>query len=199
MARLTVLPYPNPFLRKAAAPVTRFDDGLATLVTDMVETMGHEDGVGLAATQVGEDLQLLVLDPFAFEGEAGRGKPPLVVANPEIVWESEERQMGEEGCLSFPGVFIQVERPKQVRIRAQDLTGTSFELSGEGFAARAILHELDHLKGVVMIDHVSFLQRQRALKKHERNQIQAAPRKAGKAAARSLASWATGTLHKLGT
>lgn len=189
MARLTVLPYPNPFLRKAAAPVTRFDETLATLVTDMVETMGHEDGVGLAATQVGEDLQLLVLDPYAFEGDAGRGKPPVVVANPEVVWESDERQMGEEGCLSFPGVFIQVERPQKVRIRAFDVTGQAFEVEGDGFAARAILHEMDHLKGVVMIDHVSYLQRQRALKKHERNQTQAqaAPRKTGKASARSRA------------
>lgn len=181
MARLPVLPYPNPFLRKAAAPVVAFDDDLRTLVADMVETMGQEDGVGLAATQVGRDLRLLVLDPYAFEGEAGRGKPPIAVANPEVVWQSEECALGEEGCLSFPGVFIQVERPVKVRIRAQDAEGVPFELEGEGFAARAILHELDHLKGVVMIDHVSFLQRQRALKKHDRNQAVVAQEKATRA------------------
>jgi peptide deformylase len=136
----------------------------------MEETMDDREGLGLAATQVGLDMRLLILDPFAFEGDEGRGKPNVVIINPEVVWQSPEMQSGEEGCLSFPGVFIQVERPQKVRIRALDASGQPFEIEGEGLGARAILHEIDHLNGVVMIDHVSFLARQRALKKHERNQ-----------------------------
>jgi len=170
MAVLDVLPYPNPFLRKRADDIVDFDENFRTLVADMEETMAEEDGIGLAATQVGVGVRLLILSPYAFEGEEGRTKPNLVIANPEVVWQSEETQFGEEGCLSFPGVFIQVERPRQVRIRARDVNGEPFEIQGEGLGARAILHEIDHLEGVVMIDHVSHLTRRRALKKHQRNQ-----------------------------
>lgn len=170
MAVLDVLPYPNPFLRKRAADVEDFDDRLAQIVADMEETMADQDGIGLAATQVGIDLRLLILAPYAFEGEEGRGKPNVVIINPEVVWESDETVLGEEGCLSFPGVFIQVERPQKVRIRARKADGETFEIQGQGLGARAILHEIDHLEGVVMIDHVSHLTRKRALKKHQRNQ-----------------------------
>lgn len=167
---LEVLPYPNPFLRTRATEVVHFDEQLQQIVADMEETMSDRDGLGLAATQVGLDLRLLILDPFAFEGDEGRGKPNVIIINPEVVWQSTEIQSGEEGCLSFPGVFIQVDRPEKVRIRALDASGQPFELEGEGLGARAILHEIDHLNGVVMIDHVSFLARQRALKKHQKNQ-----------------------------
>lgn len=170
MAVLQVLPYPNPFLRKRAHDVEDFDDGFRQIVADMSETMADEDGIGLAATQVGIDLRLLIISPYALGDEKGREKPDLVVANPEIVWQSDETELGEEGCLSFPGVFIQVERPKKVRIRARDANGETYEIEGEGLGARAILHEIDHLEGVVMIDHVSHLTRKRALKKHQRNQ-----------------------------
>lgn len=170
MAVLDVLPYPNPFLRKRAHDVEVFDDAFRRTVADLEETMAEEDGLGLAATQVGIDQRLLILARQAFEGEAGKGQPNVVIANPAVVWESPERELGEEGCLSFPGVFIQVERPKRVRIRAFDRNGEAFEIEGEGLGARAILHEIDHLNGVVMIDHVSHLTRKRALKKHERNQ-----------------------------
>jgi peptide deformylase len=139
----------------------------------MEETMAAEEGIGLAATQIGRDMQLLILDPYAFEGEAGRGKPNVVVINPEVLWQSEEKILAEEGCLSFPGVYIPVERPKRVRIRALDVNGQPHEIEGEGLGARAILHEIDHLKGVVMVDHVSHLVRTRALKKHQRNQVTA--------------------------
>lgn len=167
---LEVLAFPNPYLRKRAEPVTVFDDDLKRIVADMEETMADRDGLGLAATQVGLDMRLLILDPYAFEGDEGRGKPNVVIINPEVVWESEETITGEEGCLSFPGVFIQVERPAAVTIRALDAEGKPFEISGEQLGARAILHEIDHLNGVVMIDHVSHFSRQRALKKHTRNQ-----------------------------
>ncbi len=170
MAVLEVLPYPNPFLRRRAQAVEAFDAALAEVVRDMEETMADRDGIGLAATQVGIDLRVLILDPYALEGDAGRGKPNLVIINPEVVWESAEKSVGEEGCLSFPGMFIQVERPKKVRIRARDAAVETYEIEGEGLGARAILHEIDHLEGVVMIDHVSHLSRRRALKKHQRNQ-----------------------------
>ncbi len=170
MAVLEILPYPNPFLREKAAPVEVFDAELQRLVTDMEETMADAKGLGLAATQVGVGKRLLILDPYAFEGDEGRGKPNVVLINPEVVWESDEQETSEEGCLSFPGVFIFVQRPLRVRVRGQDVTGATFEIEGADLGARAILHELDHLEGVVMIDHVSHLQRRRALKKHQRNQ-----------------------------
>jgi peptide deformylase len=186
MAVLEVLAYPNEFLRKKAQPVTRFDEPLRTLVKDMEDTMAAEDGVGLAATQIGADLQLLLVHPYAFKGEEARDEPVLVVINPEIAWESPERITAEEGCLSFPDVFIQVTRPAKVRIRALDIEGRPFEVEGEGLGARALLHEVDHLNGVVMIDHVSFLSRQRALKKHQKNQADlAAAAKKKKADAKS--------------
>ena len=167
---LKILPYPNPFLRQRAAPVKTFDAALASTIESMKATMHSEDGLGLAATQVGLDLRLLLLSQQAFKGEAGKAEPDLVVINPEIAWQSEEEEIGSEGCLSFPGVYIQVSRPLKVRIQALDATGQQYELEGEGLGARAILHEIDHLNGVVMTDHVSHLQRSRALKKHQRNQ-----------------------------
>ncbi|MFZ4734477.1 MAG: peptide deformylase [Bradymonadia bacterium] len=176
MAVLEVLKYPNEYLRRAAEPVRVFDDALRKLVADMNDTMAAEDGLGLAATQVGVGTQVLVVHPVAFRGDEARDEPTVVLVNPQIVWESPEKILAEEGCLSFPGVFIPVTRPARVRISALDADGRPFEVEGEGLGARALLHEIDHLRGVVMIDHVSFLQKQRALKKHERNQAEAAPR-----------------------
>ena len=170
MTVLTVLPYPNPFLRRKAAPVESFDQGLKKIILDMEETMADRDGIGMAATQVGLDMRLLLLAPVAFDRDCAADAPNIVVINPEIVWQSEERNSSEEGCLSFPSVYIMVERPDAVRIRAQDATGAFFEIEGEQLGARAILHEIDHLNGVVMVDLVSHLQRSRALKKHQRNQ-----------------------------
>ena len=123
---LEVLAYPNPFLRKKAQPVEVFDDALRRHVNDMQETMADRDGIGLAATQVGLELRLVILDPYAFEGDEGRGKPNVVMINPQVVWESDETITRDEGCLSFPGVFIQVERPAKVCVHAQDAAGESF-------------------------------------------------------------------------
>ena len=170
MTFLKVLPYPNPFLRRMAAPVEIFDKGLKKIIADMEETMAERDGIGLAATQVGLDMRLILLSPVAFDRDKGPEQPNVVVINPEIIWQSEGRNMGEEGCLSFPGVYIMVDRPDAVMIRAQNADGEVFEIEGGELGARAILHEIDHLNGVVMVDLVSHLQRSRALKKHERNQ-----------------------------
>jgi len=174
MAALEILPYPNESLRRQARPVTEFDASLARLVSDMEETMNAEDGVGLAATQVGVDLQLLLVHPYAFRGSDARDEPVVVIINPEVIWQSDETNTAEEGCLSFPDVFIHVTRPAKVRLRALNLKAEPFEIEGEGLGARALLHEVDHLRGVVMIDHVSFLQRQRALKKHQKHQAELA-------------------------
>ena len=111
MAIMDVLPYPNPFLRRRADPVSAFDQALKDVVSDMEETMADRDGIGLAATQVGLNLRLLLLSPYAFEGESGLGKPNVVIINPEIVEQSSETEIAEEGCLSFPHIFIPVERP----------------------------------------------------------------------------------------
>lgn len=173
MAVLKVLPYPNPFLRTRAKAVEAFDDTLKATVKDMMETMAAEDGLGLAATQVGIDARLLIVNPFAFRGEAARGEPDVVIINPEIVWKSEETITAEEGCLSFPGVYIHVTRPKAVKIKALDAQGQPFEIEAEELGARALLHEIDHIDGVVMVDHVSHLVRSRALKKHQKYQREA--------------------------
>lgn len=161
--------YPDGALREHAVEVTAFDEALKAEIDEMIALMVDRDGIGLAATQVGILKRMLILDPYAFRGEEAQGEPMVILINPEVVEQSEEIVRGDEGCLSFPGVFIKVERPARAKVRAQDPDGEIFEVEGEGLGARALLHEIDHLNGVVMIDHVSFLSRKRALKKHERN------------------------------
>lgn len=178
MALLEVLPYPNPFLRHEASKVSAFDEDLKILTQNMCETMHDHDGVGLAATQIGVDAQVLILSSYVFMSEEERkiasttgdmGKD-WVVINPEVIEKSEQEQVDLEGCLSFPEVFIKVSRPIWVKIRAYDLEGQEFMLEGQGFGARAILHEMDHLNGKVMTDHLNFLSRKKALAKHQRIQ-----------------------------
>ena len=174
-----ILTYPNPYLREVARPVTEFNDELRSLFEDMRVLMHHSDGVGLAATQVGEPIQLLVLSDYVFLPEAEREKiieedgdmgEDIAVINPQVIEESEVLVVGNEGCLSFPDVYIKVKRPTWVKISAQDLNGERIELRGEGLGARAILHEMDHLTGKVMTDHLSYLARQKALKDHQKIQ-----------------------------
>lgn len=176
-----ILTYPNPHLSKAAQRVESFDESLSELFDEMCELMHESDGVGLAATQVGEPIQLLVLSHYVFlsaeerkeildnDGDMG---PNIAVINPEVVEESPEQLNDYEGCLSFPEVYIKVKRPRWVKIRAQKLSGETFELEGEGLGARAILHEMDHLTGKVMTDHLGFLDKQKALKDHQKIQKQ---------------------------
>ena len=173
MAVLEILAYPNPFLRKVAQKVTQFDDSLKQIVANMSETMVKSDGLGLAATQVGLDMQLFILSPLAFkekDEELQPGEVDLVFINPEIVEQSKEEYLSSEGCLSFPDVYINVSRPQWVVVKALDINGTPFEIKGEQLGARAMLHEMDHLSGKVMIDHVSYFNRQRALNKHQKVQ-----------------------------
>ena len=173
-----ILTYPNPHLRTAAARKKLYDH-LRSLFEEMCILMHQSDGVGLAATQVGEPIQLLVLSSYVFLSDEERAKileedgdmgEDLAVINPEVLEESDELIVGNEGCLSFPDVYIKVKRPSWVKIRALGLDGEPVELYGEGLGARAILHEMDHLTGKVMTDHLSFLAKQKALKDHQRIQ-----------------------------
>jgi peptide deformylase len=165
MALLNILRYPDPRLHRIAKPVTVFDARLKRLVADMAETMYHAPGVGLAASQVDVHEQVIVIDVSDTHDDL------RVFINPEIVWASEERQTYEEGCLSVPGIYDGVERPAQVRVRAQDAAGQPFELEAEGLLAVCIQHEIDHLKGKVFVEYLSPLKRNRIktkLQKEER-------------------------------
>lgn len=153
-----ILRFPDSRLRQKSEPVTAFDSALRALVADMKDTMYLAEGAGLAAIQIGEPLRLFIIDPEV----AGRGaeEAPLVVANPELIAISEEEQTGDEGCLSFPGIFVPVKRGLRARVRAQDVDGAVYEIEGEGLFARALQHESDHLSGRLLIDMVGPVKRQ---------------------------------------
>lgn len=155
MALLNILEYPDPRLRTVARPVTRFDDRLRKLVDDMARTMYAAPGVGLAATQVDVHERLLVLDISETKDQL------RVLINPEILWASEEQVECEEGCLSVPGVYDAVTRPAKVRVRAQNVDGTSFEFDADGLLAVCVQHEMDHLLGKVFVEYLSPLKQDR--------------------------------------
>jgi peptide deformylase len=158
MAVLPILRYPDQRLRQKSQDVTTFDDGLRRLVTDMTETMYAAEGAGLAAIQVGSPLRLFLIDA----GVAGRAPtdPPLVFINPEIVGISDEAQTGDEGCLSFPGIFVPVKRGMRATVRATDLDGNIFTVEGSGLYARALQHENDHLTARLLVDMVGPVKRE---------------------------------------
>ncbi len=162
MARLQILEYPDPRLRTKATPVEVFDAALARQVKDMFETMYAAPGIGLAATQVDFHKRLIVMDVSEAKNE------PFVFCNPEIL-NAEGTGVGEEGCLSVPGVFDEVKRAAKVRARAQDETGKTFEVELEGLAAVCLQHEMDHLDGKLFVDYLSDLKRERIRKKLEKD------------------------------
>ncbi len=145
MALLPILRFPDPRLRKVAVPITNIDDGIRRLAADMAETMYEAPGIGLAATQVDVHKQLIVIDVSEEKNTL------LVLINPEIVADEGE-QVGEEGCLSVPGVYDKVERAERVTVRYLDLDGQSCEIDAEGLLAVCIQHELDHLHGKVFAE-----------------------------------------------
>ena len=155
MPILNILRYPDPRLHKIAKPVTVFDARLKKLIKDMAETMYDAPGVGLAASQVDVHEQLLVID-ISDTHDALQ-----VFINPEILWSSAETKVYDEGCLSVPGVYDDVERPAQVKVRALDADGKPFEISADGLLAVCIQHEMDHLKGKVFVEYLSPLKRNR--------------------------------------
>jgi peptide deformylase len=162
MARLEILEFPDPRLRTRAQPVERFDASLARLVDDMFETMYAAPGIGLAATQVNVHRRLIVMDV-----SEGRDQP-LVFINPRIL-SREGVEVSEEGCLSVPQVFEEVERAARVRVHAQDLHGKVHESELEGLLAVCLQHEMDHLEGKLFVDYLSALKRDRIRRKLEKN------------------------------
>jgi len=146
--------YGDPVLRKTAAPVEVFDDGLRSLVEEMIEALHNANGVGLAAPQIGVSSRVVVIDTEY--GEA----PPRVLINPEIISASEEKVTEDEGCLSLPGISLDVKRSAQVSVRAQNEKGEEYTIeNASGLLAKALQHEIDHLNGILFIDHVSAVQR----------------------------------------
>jgi peptide deformylase len=146
----------DPVLKSPASPVTEFDEELAEEVERMTGIMRDAIGVGLAATQLGVMRRLLIIQP-------GRDAPAIALANPELEWTSEETAMAEEGCLSIPGIIVDVERPLFVRARGQDASGEPLLIEASGLEARVIQHEIDHLDGVLMLERTTREQRKGAL------------------------------------
>ena len=149
-----ILKYGSPELKIKSTPVTRFDEAIKTLAEDMLETMYAAPGIGLAAAQVGVNLRLMVID---ITGGDEKGHQ-IIFTNPEIT-EQEGTEEAEEGCLSIPGFTATIERPRTVHVVGQDLEGNPQELDAEGILARAVCHEIDHLDGILYLDHASVLRR----------------------------------------
>jgi peptide deformylase len=156
MAKLAIIKLPDPILRKVSAPVERVDNELRKLADDMLETMYAAPGVGLAAVQVGVPRRLIVLDTAKGEDEPPR---PLVLFDPEIIALGSELREHEEGCLSIPGVRIDIERPSSATVRFLDREGKRQELAADGLLATVVQHEIDHLNGRLIIDFLSRLKR----------------------------------------
>lgn len=171
MALRTILVAPDPRLKQKSAPVEGpVTDAHRALMDDMLETMYDAPGIGLAAIQVGEPLRIIVMD-LAREGE---DKQPRFFVNPEILWASEELFTYEEGCLSVPDIYDDVERPARVKLRYMNYKGEIVEEEAEGLYAVCIQHEMDHLEGVLFIDHLSRLKRENALRKLKKARREAA-------------------------
>jgi peptide deformylase len=155
---------PDARLKLVSEPVTAVTADIRKLADDMLETMYDAPGIGLAAIQIGEPKRLVTID-LARKEEPPQ---PVVFLNPEIVWASDDLSVYEEGCLSIPEYYEEVERPSRVRVRYMDLAGATQELEADGLMATCIQHEIDHLNGVLFIDHLSKLKRDRVIKKFQK-------------------------------
>jgi peptide deformylase len=164
---------PDPILRQLSKPVERVDSDLRKLADDMLDTMYDAPGIGLAAIQIGEPRRLLVID-LAKEGEP---PAPHVFINPEVLQSSDQRSVYEEGCLSIPDYYAEVERPASVRVKYLDRDGKQQEIEAEGLMATCLQHEIDHLNGVLFIDHISKLKRDMVVKKFKKLAKDKAPGK----------------------
>jgi peptide deformylase len=170
MALRDIIVIPDKRLRLVSKPVERVDAAVRKLAEDMFETMYEAPGIGLAAIQIGEPVRLVTLDVAKKDDP----RAPQVFINPEVTWSSEELNVHEEGCLSIPDYYEEVERPAQVRVRYLDLDGRMQEVEADGILATCLQHEIDHLNGVLFIDHLSKLKRDRVVKKYTKIAKQAA-------------------------
>ena len=164
MATLKILEFPNPNLRKIAVPVTSFDNDLKCLIDNMFETMYEASGIGLAATQVDVHKRLLVLDVSEERND------PKVFVNPSIDVIESDLADYDEGCLSVPGFYETVSRPKKIKVSAQDKEGSQFEIEADGVLSVCIQHEIDHLDGKLFVDYLSSLKRNRIKDKLQKEQ-----------------------------
>ncbi|MCJ8294659.1 MAG: peptide deformylase [Colwellia sp.] len=162
MTILTVLRFPDPRLRTKAQPVTAVTDATTIIIDDMLATMYEEKGVGLAATQVNIHQRIVVMDTSEDSDE------PMILINPEIIASSEETSINEEGCLSVPGTYAKVDRHDACTVKALDRQGKEFTLNATGLQSICIQHEIDHLNGILFVDYLSPLKRQRIQKKLEK-------------------------------
>ena len=164
MAIRPLIILPDPRLRQTCEPVAAITDEIRDIARDMLDTMYDAPGVGLAAIQIGVAKRVITIDVSKGEDE----RRPLVLVNPEIVWASEERRVYEEGCLSIPEYYAEVERPDRVRFRYRTLDGEAVEQDADGLLATCVQHEIDHLNGVLFIDRLSKLKRDRVIKKFQK-------------------------------
>ncbi|MEK9753799.1 MAG: peptide deformylase [Rhodospirillaceae bacterium] len=170
MALLPIIVAPDPRLKVKTTPVEAVDDELGAFLDDMLETMYAADGIGLAAPQVGDTRSVLVVD-VARKGEDPK---PMKIINPEIVWRSDDERVHEEGCLSLPDHYAEVVRPEVVRVRYLDETGAVQEVEAAGILGTCIQHEMDHLEGILFVDHVSAIKRGMIMRKLKKAKKQAA-------------------------
>ena len=156
-----ILTAPDPRLKVVSEPVAKVDGEIRTLIEDMIETMYDADGIGLAAIQLGQPKRMLVMDIDQRDGK----KNPRVFINPVITWKSDEMAVAEEGCLSIPEIWDEVERPARIKAEYLDRDGKKQELEADGLLAVCLQHEMDHLEGILFVDHLSKLKRSMAMKK----------------------------------
>lgn len=172
MAKIPIIYYPDPILREVAEPAERVDDDTQRLIRDMIDTMLDVQGLGLAAPQVGLSRRIFVINPSRDnkenDGDEEPAAPPRGFINPEILQRGETMGVHEEGCLSIPGIYAEVERPASILIRYLDLEGNIREERFEGKAATVVQHEIDHLDGVLFIDHLSRLKRDFLIRKYRK-------------------------------
>ena len=163
MAVRPVVVWPDERLRLPSVAITTIDDSVRALYQDLVDSMYAENGLGIASLQLGDPRKMFIVEP-KLAGKA-EGELPVAFINPEVLSTSDEQQDSEEGCLSFPDIYIKVKRPMRCRVRAMGLDGRLFEFEGEGLLARCLLHENDHLTGKLLVDFVGPLKRQMIKKK----------------------------------
>lgn len=160
MSILKIVQYPDPVLKKTCEPIKEFDDRLQQFIDNLLESMYAEDGMGIAANQVGVSKRIFIMDENLRDS-----KNPIIFINPELIFQSEEKVEDTEGCLSFRGISVEVMRPRAVTIKALDRHGNEFICEREGYSAKCLQHEYDHLNGISFFDHISAIKRKMAEKK----------------------------------